>query len=169
MLKRYFNELSTAGLTTGFFTETFQRRSKWMIVSGYIVQLILLLPLYVFGIITNYIPYILPSKLYEISKLDPSYKAPLQLVAGLITFPLFYILNGWLFVKYTAAERTDLFWFVPAMALSGYAAMYYYTEARRLKRVLRYLMLNKSRRMAIHQLKNDLNSKIEEAAAKLGV
>jgi hypothetical protein len=55
------------------------------------------------------------------------------------------------------------------MAIAGYTTMYYYTEARRLKRVLRFLMLDKGRKQEIQHLKSTLNTRIEEAAEKLGV
>ena len=169
MLEQYFRELSKYGLTTGFFAEEFQKQPKGLVLANYIFKLIALFHVYFFGLITNYLPYIMPSKVYEISKLDPSYKAPLQLVTGLITFPLFYSINGWLFAKYVSNNAFYICCFTAAVALAGYGAMYYYTEARRFKRVLRYFMIDNLSKRNLMTLKSSISEKIRDAGTRLGI
>ncbi len=166
--QQFFASLKSENLTTGFFTDSFMKKSKIGIIVGYSLQFILLLPVYIFGVATNYIPYILPSQLFNMSRLDIEYKTSVQMFAGLITFSVFYPLQIWLFRTYISNE----FWYTALLLLlfivAGYIAMYYWTEVKRFARVLHYYFFvhaeNKSKML---QLRNEILNHIDEARTSL--
>ncbi len=170
MISEYFEELKASNLSTGFFTHEFLRKNTFIVTFGYIMEFLLLLPFYLFGIITNYLPYILPSKIYEVSKLDIEYKTPLQMVSGLITFPLCYATEFWLFNRYVDSEFSSGLLFLIMLPITGYIAMYYWTELKRFFRVMRfYFLYPKSKRIKMLKLRNEILAKIKEAGKKLNV
>ena len=137
-------------------------------MSGYSLQFVLLLPFYLFGLAANYLPYILPSRIFRLSGLEVEYKAPVQMFAGMVTFLVFYSLELWLFRTYFSNQ----FWHSAVLLLlfiiTGYIAMYYWTEVKRFARVLRYYFLvSPEYKRNIIGLRNDILKLIEEARASL--
>lgn len=85
----YLENLSVLGLSD----EIFQRSHKKSILGYFIGSILLLIlgfPLYLAGIVGNYIPYILPSKIARMVSSDITFKAPLMMVSGIFTFPIAY-------------------------------------------------------------------------------
>jgi glycerol-3-phosphate O-acyltransferase / dihydroxyacetone phosphate acyltransferase len=88
-------------------------------------------PLYVFGLIHNYIPYILPSRLTRLITSDVSYRAPMMMSFGILTFPMFYAV-----VLYAFYGWAQNIWvavvYVVAMVLGGYFVLWYWPRLERL-------------------------------------
>jgi hypothetical protein len=114
------------------------RKSFPLLCAGYVVELVLLAPLYVFGLLTNYLPYILPSLVFKASRMEVEYKAPAQMIVGLICFPLFYGIEVWAFHHYIDAGPLATMLFILALPITGYTAMWYWTELHRFARILRF-------------------------------
>lgn len=134
----FFWGLKKARITPGFFTERFQQKSALLVCLGYTLTFLLLLPVYLFGLLTNYLPYTLPSRLFRALHIEIEYKAALQMCTGMFTFPIFYGLELALFRSFVSDELWHSLIFLIALPVSGYMAMYFYTEAKRFARVLRY-------------------------------
>ena len=98
----------------------------------------MLAPVYLFGLITNYIPYILPYKIFKMLAIDIEYKAPIQMILGLFTFPLFYAFEVYLFRQYISQDLYLTLLFLLLLPLAGYLTMYYWLIIRRFIRVVRY-------------------------------
>ncbi len=84
-------------------------------------------PFFLYGLINNYIPYIIPSKVaYQVVKASQveEYMAPVMMVTGIFTFSFFYLIqtllvhwifgNGWITLAYFAS-----------LPLSGFFALFY--------------------------------------------
>ncbi|NJL12896.1 MAG: glycerol acyltransferase [Microscillaceae bacterium] len=94
---------------------------------GALLLLLLGLPLFLYGCLFNYVPYILPSRvaarvvnwtsMYE-------YTAPVMMLTGVFTFPLFYalLLVG---ASYASLSGWGLFFFFLSLPLSGFFALAY--------------------------------------------
>jgi hypothetical protein len=89
-------------------------------------------------LITNYLPYILPSQVFKASRLDIEYKAPVQMIVGLICFPIFYVLETWAFHQFVDLRAWTNLLFLVALPVAGYATMWYWTEVQRFARMLRF-------------------------------
>ncbi len=161
----FFKVLDVEDLTPGFFTDNFFKKNRYWVCFSYFLKFILLSPIYIVGLLTNYIPYILPSKIFEALKTDIEYKTSIQMIAGLFTFPLFY----WLQIKLFRYYISDDFWYclllLIVFPLTGYIAMYYWTEIKRFRRVLHfYFFLNQTKKTKILKFRDDIleNIKIAE-------
>ncbi|HRH69676.1 MAG TPA: lysophospholipid acyltransferase family protein [Flavobacteriales bacterium] len=137
-LLAFFNALRADRLTPGFYTDAFQRKSFLLLCVGYLAELLLLAPIYLFGLITNYLPYILPSLVFKASRSDIEYKAAVQMIVGLISFPLFYGPGAWAFHHFVDHRTWTNVLFLLALPIAGYATMWYWTELQRFARLLRF-------------------------------
>ncbi len=66
----------------------------------YILYFVTGFPLYIAGLIFNYTPYSVPSKIANWISKDEEYRAPIMMTAGIVTFPIYYALMyalGWHF------------------------------------------------------------------------
>ena len=129
-----------------------------------VLKFVLLLPVYFLGLITNYIPYIFTAKIFNSLKLDIEYKAPVQMITGFFTYPVYYALIIWLFRLFISSE----FWYslllFILMPISGYLALYYYTELRRfLKKLYFDFFIPKHKKEIIINLKDEILENMEEA------
>ncbi|HYV94402.1 MAG TPA: 1-acyl-sn-glycerol-3-phosphate acyltransferase [Chitinophagales bacterium] len=164
----FFSGLKSEGLTAGFFTDQFLRTNKALVCLGYLSKLLLLLPFYLFGILTNYLPYILPSKIFQSLKIDIEYKTSVQMVSGMITFPLFYALEIWIFRHYVSADLRSTLLFMVALPVTGYITMYYWTELQRFARVIRFCFFMKPReKVKLRELRDEILDRMEEARKSL--
>jgi len=134
----FFEALHTDRITTGFHTDAYRQKSFALLCLGYLAELVLLAPLYLFGLVTNYLPYILPSLVFKTSRMEVEYKAPVQMVVGLICFPLFYAMEVWAFHRFIDPRIWTAALFLLALPIAGYTAMWYWTEIQRFARVLRF-------------------------------
>ncbi len=165
----FFERLKADGLTAGFLTDRFLARNRPVVLAGYSLKFLFLLPVYVAGLAANYLPYILPSKIFEVLKVDIEYKTSVELAAGLITFPLFYSLELWLFRIYVSQSGWHALFALLLFPITGYVAMYYWTEIKRFARVLRfYLLLKPERKAALLAIRDEILEKMAAARKSLG-
>lgn len=165
---RFFDQLNNEKLTPGFFTESFHQKNRTIVLSVYFLKFLLLSPIYLFGLLVNYIPYILPFATFKALKLELEYKTSVQMIVGLIAFPLFY----WLEIKVFGSNFNINFWsswlLVIAFLVSGYITMYYWTEVKRFKRVLHfYFLLKPEKKSSILKLRDEILNSIEFAKSNL--
>lgn len=129
------------------------------------IPLIAGLPIYIFGLIINYIPYILPSKLARLISSDITYRAPLMMTIGMITFPLFYGLHLWGFQQIFQQAGLTLTYAV-TLPLSGFFVLWYWNYAIRLSHVWQAWRLFRHKPSLMQTLTNQRNqifSELEEA------
>jgi 1-acyl-sn-glycerol-3-phosphate acyltransferase len=91
-----------------------------------LLYLVLGLPLYLYGLLHNYLPYIIPSKVARAVTKEEEWHAPIMLTVGIFTFPLFYLLEVWLVQDWL---ELSLPWVVPyflSLPLSGFYTLHYW-------------------------------------------
>lgn len=137
-LLAFFAALRADGITPGFHTDAYRRKSFALLSLAYLAELLLLAPVYLFGLLTSYVPYILPSLVFKALRMEIEYKAPVQMLVGLIIFPLFYALEAWAFHRFIDPRGWTTTLFLIALPLAGYATLWYWTELQRFARVLRF-------------------------------
>lgn len=163
-VQTFFSLLKSENVTTGFFTDDFLTKNPLWVNLGYFLEFFLLLPFYLIGLIVNYIPYILPVKIFKILKLDIEYKTSVQMFAGLVTFPIFYSLELWVFRTYVSNDALYSVLLVLLFIISGYIAMYYWTEVKRFVRVLNfYFFMPSESKSKLVKLRDDILKNIELA------
>lgn len=167
-LGSYFKMLNSEGLTSGFFTDKFLQKNKSIVFLGYFSKFILLLPVYIFGLLINYLPYILPSKIFKALKIEIEYKTSVEMITGIIIFPFFYFLEIWLFRKYISTEFLHSLLLFLTFLITGYIAMYYWTEIKRFSRVLHfYFFMKPGRKQKLLELRTEILKLMDEARKAL--
>lgn len=134
-------------------------------IFGMMLMFVLCFPLYLIGLCCNYIPYIIPAKVFKAMKIDIEYRASVQMLIGMIVFPLYY----WLLLVLLDVNN---FWLVAMllilMPVSGYISMFYYGACKRFMKVFRLrFFVSEGRRTDLNVLIADLIDNIEVARRQL--
>ncbi len=109
-----------------------QRRGT---VAG-LLNLVLGAPLWAYGVLNNYLPYILPSVVAKRATTEAEFVAPIMLVVGMLTFPLAYALQAAAVQHWLTHDWRLTALYVLSLPLSGFYALGYWTSlAARLRRL----------------------------------
>ena len=125
--------------------------------------LIVLFPLFFYGLINNAIPFFLPSAITRKVK-DPQFYSSIRNGMAIVLFPLFYgvqlvifhafVHGGWLSAGYLIS-----------LPLTGYFAYHYYRIARKILARVRYNVFSRRKPKMfdhIHQLQGSILQKVDE-------
>jgi 1-acyl-sn-glycerol-3-phosphate acyltransferase len=143
----------TAGLKQLNLRDWVLKREKYSLLSRIAESAILLTlsPLYILGLINNYIPYKIPVRFIRKIK-DPQFHSSFKLVLAMITFPLYYII-----LIVLALIFVDPLWlklaYIISIPLSGIFAFKYYIRVKKLYARFRYSRLVSIKDITILQLK----------------
>jgi glycerol-3-phosphate O-acyltransferase / dihydroxyacetone phosphate acyltransferase len=163
-VKDFFNELKSEGITAGFLTDHFLKKNTLLVYLGYFLTFLFLSPVYIFGLLANYLPYIIPSKIFHALKIDIEYLTSVTMVTGLITFPIFYGLEIWFFRHYISTNPWYSILLLILLPISGYMAMFYWTEVKRFARVTYfYFFMKKAKKIELLRMREEILNKMEEA------
>ncbi|QJX46731.1 hypothetical protein HMJ29_07175 [Hymenobacter taeanensis] len=115
------------------------------------IRLVLGAPLFVYGVINNYIPYKIPALIAKRATKDAEFVAPIMLVTGMLTFTLAYVAQTALVYHLTQDWRWTLLYFLSLPVSGFYALSYEGNLASRLRR-LRALRLFREQRPLMESL-----------------
>ncbi|WP_262920713.1 1-acyl-sn-glycerol-3-phosphate acyltransferase [Hymenobacter sp. 5516J-16] len=115
------------------------------------LRLVLGAPLYLYGAVNNYLPYIIPSVIARRATKDVEFVAPIMLVTGMLTFTLFYLGQCALVHHFTQSWGWTLLYFI-SLPLSGFYALSYWGNLEERLRRLRVLRLFRQNRPVIEKL-----------------
>jgi 1-acyl-sn-glycerol-3-phosphate acyltransferase len=167
-LNSFYNQLKSEDITSGLFTNEFLKKNKLIVSLGYFFTFIFISPIYLFGLLTNYLPYKIPTKIFNALNIEIEYKTSVAMVAGLFTFPVFYSLDVWVFRTYISSEFWHTILFLFLLPITGYIAMYFWTEVNRFARVIHFYFFMKRRTIIeLLKLRDEILNKIEEARKSL--
>lgn len=136
-MTNYLDLLQKLHLSDRIFTQT---KRLYNHLSSTLLTLLLGLPLYLIGLITNYIPYILPSKIARLISSDISYRAPIMMTVGILLFPIFYGFEAFI-VHSLFQQRWVTLVFVVSLPLLGYFVLWYWDRLTRLTHLWQALRL----------------------------
>lgn len=124
---KYIRRLSNNNLEDSFLAR--DKKEEKNIFSDSILRLFFLVigaPLYIYGLLTNYIPYHLPKIIAETLTDEEEYIGPIKMTAGIATFTIFYSLFVYLFSRFIA--QGDWWWtvyFAASLPIAGFFALLY--------------------------------------------
>lgn len=113
----------------GLQEENFQRKtSRYGFLNSLLSGIYLLLgfPVYGYGLINNYIPYIIPSKVARLITKDEVYIAPIMMTAGIFSFSFCYILQIISFHQFISNSGWLTAAYVVSLPVSGFFVLYYW-------------------------------------------
>jgi 1-acyl-sn-glycerol-3-phosphate acyltransferase len=127
-------------------------RYSWMALFLAGLGMLATLPVFLYGALTNYLPYWLPAKISKKPK-DPQFHSTFKFVIGLILFPLYYLV---LFVPVLIfAEPGWIKWsFLASLPLSGLFAHIYFIWFKKLRSMWKYQLLTSRKNIQLESLKN---------------
>jgi len=167
-LTRFFKIMKEERIDPALISAKIIRKYSMPVIVIQFLAFIFLFPFYLLGMFFNYIPYLLPAKIFKAMKLDIEYRAPVQMILGLICFPVYYGLVIYMYRLYI----NDSFWqsliLLIIMPLMGYVSMFYYAEIKRFSKLWRYkFLIDKSKKLEIDNLTTDILNNIEAARNNL--
>ena len=162
----FYKLLKVEDLTSNVISESIEQNTGFFVYVLKALKYIFLFPAYLFGLCTNYVPYMMTAKIFNALKLDIEYRAPVQMITGFFTYPVYYALVIWMFRMLVSTE----FWYSLSlfvlMPITGYIALYYYTELRRFLKKLHFeFFIAKQKKEAIIKLQGKVLENMEEARA----
>ena len=135
----YLESLRQHRLTDSALDE--QRRGT---VAG-LLNLLLGAPVWLYGVLNNYLPYIIPSMIAKRATKDVEFVAPIMLVVGMLTFPLAYTLQALAVQHWLTHNWALTALYVLSLPISGfYALSYWGTLAARVQRLRALRLFRKS-------------------------
>jgi hypothetical protein len=136
-MTNYLEILQKLHLSDEIFTQT---RRLYSHLGVTLFKLIIGFPFYIWGLFTNYVPYISPSKIAGLISSDVTYRAPIMMTVGIIAFPLFYGLDSW--AVQTIFQNSWLtLAFAVSLPLTGYFVLWYWDRVTRLSHLWQALRL----------------------------
>ncbi|MGI4869772.1 MAG: lysophospholipid acyltransferase family protein [Janthinobacterium lividum] len=100
------------------------------------LNLVLGLPVWLYGVLTNYIPYILPSEVARRATRETEFIAAILLGVGMVTFPLAYALEAAAVQHWLTHDWRLTALFVLSLPLTGFYALgYWQSLSARLRRL----------------------------------
>lgn len=160
----YLSNIQKLGLSD----EVFYRTSKQSIATQFwqtVCILVVGLPIYLYGLVNNYLPYILPSKLVRLISTDITYRGSILLTTGIITFLGFYGLQIWA-VHHFFGKPWLTFFYALSLPLSGYFVLWYWQYAEQfgyLKRTRRIFATNYDQIKTLLQERTTIFGMLERA------
>lgn len=157
-LTNYFDNLKQLHLSDEVFAQT---RRIYPYLWQTVLSLVIGFPIYIYGLIFNYIPYILPSKIARLITSDITYRAPLMMSLGVITFTLAYALQIGLIHSFFHHVWLTL-GFAVLLPLSGYFVLWYWDVVVRLRHTWQALRLFRHKPSLMKSLISQRNGIFEE-------
>ena len=129
------------------------------------LNLVLGLPVWLYGTLTNYVPYILPSTVARRATKDTEFIAAILLAVGMVTFPLAYLLEAAAVQRYLTHDWRLTALFVLSLPLAGFYALGYWQSLSARLRRLRARWLAPAAAAGLRQQRTAVLALLDEARA----
>ncbi len=131
--------------------------------------ILLLMPVHVYGIINNYLPYKIIDLIVKRKVKDIQFHSSFKIVIGIIAFPVYYLI-----MFFIITFITDIWWlrlaYVVSLPLSGLFAFEFMIWNRKIFAKLRYniLVLRKNKKIIkFKKLQKEIINKMDEIVKKI--
>lgn len=129
------------------------------------LNLLLGFPVWLYGLLTNYLPYKLPAEVAHRATRETEFIAAIMLGVGMVTFPLAYALEAAAVHHWLTHDWRLILLFISSLPLAGFYALgYWQTLSARLKR-LRVRRLPPPELVRLRQRRANVLGLLDEARA----
>jgi len=156
-LADYNNKLKKNGLKDCFFQE---KQPRFISIFLETLMTILLLPIHIYGMILNYVPYKIPILVASKIK-DKHFQSSIHFGIGVLLFPLYYLLVIGLFCIFAEGIMPKLL-FGFSLPITGYFAFYNHAHIKKLRLKLRFFILKLTRPEQYKNISNQRKSIINQ-------
>lgn len=100
-----------------------------------LIGLMLFLPIHVYGVINNYLPYRIPAWFAETKMKDPQFQSSMKMALGVVLFFLF-----WMIQTLIVGLVTDgyAWWYLLSLPISAWISYHYWIRLLKTKGMMRY-------------------------------
>lgn len=131
-IKDYLNNLQRLGLSDKDLNNDGKSKSILGNTFKAILTAIIGFPIYLYGLINNFLPFEIPGYIAEKTIKQLEYRGPVAMVTGTFTFLIFYSIQIILIWKISHHTAFTIFYSI-SLPLSGLFAYWYYHEMQRIK------------------------------------
>lgn len=164
-LQDYLQHLSSIGLEPDGIRQAPNRSQvAWGTVET-ILYLVIGFPFYLFGVVHNYLPYLLPAKIVRALTKDIEFYAPMMMTIGMFTFPIFYALIGWAVHVWLGLTGWALVAYLVVLPITGFFVLHYWHRIEVARRHWIFFSLFYRRSTVLQQLLAQRTSLIEALEA----
>lgn len=144
-INEYLNNLNRIGLSDNDLNKDNKSKSIINNTIKALYTIILGFPVYVYGLINNYLPFEIPGLIAEKTVKQLEYRGPIAMVTGTFTFLIFYTLQIMFVWKFSNHILLTTLYAV-SLPLTGLFAYWYYHEMKRIKAnwILLFIFYKKS-------------------------
>ncbi|QHT67760.1 glycerol acyltransferase [Rhodocytophaga rosea] len=105
-----------------------KQKNNLLSVIASLVYIVFGFPLYLYGLLHNYIPYIIPSKVARLITKDEVYMAPIMMTTGIFSFSVCYAILITFFHRFTG----HIWWltglYAVSLPVSGFLVLHYWNH-----------------------------------------
>lgn len=158
-LQDYLQEYKGLMHKFNFRENTFdEAKHKTISIIFMALYFILMFPVFVFGVVTNYVPYILPQRIVDRKIKQRIFHSSIKYVIGVPIIMTWYVLLAVTLWILLGSLLSALIFFI-CFPIAGHIAFYYWYDLKRYKSVLKMKRLAKQKNNDLHALQV-LRSKI---------
>ncbi len=118
-------------------------------------------PLYFYGLVHHYLPYLLPARIAKAISKEPEYHAPIKLVSGMLIFPIWYVILVSVFSHFFT-RIFDVIGYALSLPLGAFYAIHYYRFFGRAKMYWKMLSFSRNRQDVLADLQRRRNEIINQ-------
>ncbi len=155
-LRQYNRNLEKSGFDDCLFQ---QKPASFFVLLLETLLIFLLMPLNLYGLILNYIPFKIPLAIASKIK-DRHFKSSVNFVVSLLLFPIYYLVIITLFSLFTEGLLLKLV-FGLSLPVTGYFAFYYYQHLKTLWGKQRFFFFRHTKTSHYNTLQSERNKIIE--------
>ena len=128
-LDNYFYNLQRLKLKDDLLESKALKQSIFTAAVLKLLGLLLGFSIWLYGLLNNYLAYRIPSLLAQFITKDEEYIAPIMMYIGILSFPIFYGLQIYLF-SYLEPNFYGLFFYMISLPISGFFALHYWQRLK---------------------------------------
>ncbi|MFL5730475.1 MAG: lysophospholipid acyltransferase family protein [Cytophagaceae bacterium] len=138
-VQKYLNTLDRVGVSDKAISQSARKRPFLRSNLVSILYLVFGFPVYLYGLINNYLPYRIPGLVAKAISREKEYYAPIAMVTGIFTFLIFYSVQTYFFSEYIQSLPLTLLYLF-SLPLTGFFTYSYYYSALDIRR--RWLLIS---------------------------
>lgn len=86
--------------------------AKWSVLAAWLIAAVFSFPLFAFGFLFNAVPFVVPRMMIRPRVKDTAFLSTFNFVAGLVVFPMFFLIEALLVFKFTSSVFIALLTFI---------------------------------------------------------
>jgi len=126
--KKYFRELKELDLTDDQIRKA--GNTNWLALFAQIVVAVIVSPVFVLGFVFNAVPFFIPRGIFRKKVKDTAFMSTFNFVAGLVLFPVFYLIGASLIFALTGSSVISIvsFFVMPFAGKLAFSLLVFYQE-----------------------------------------